>query len=204
MKKNTRKMKSSGALSIPELKNAWDQIHKATDEILREGKPPAQQIKDFQKMWKKIFHRPVSSDSVESYLRIKRLSNGSRRRKTRKMKGGAMPLGGAPIDSTLQPGVYGTHGSFPGYQSAGLGFYDSINKQALFEDCGVKDITPAIGGTIGSNQVGGAFKDVLSIAPYSSLITSPPAVPGVQQNITTAFKGQTMPPSSAPEKLSSL
>jgi hypothetical protein len=198
MKKNTRKIKSpQGALSIPELKQAWDQIHRVTDEILREGKAPAQQIKDFQKEWKKIFHRPVSQESVESYLRIKTLLNKSRRKKTRKMKGGAGALAGAPIDSTLQPGSYGVHGSFPQYQTTGLSFYDTINKQALYQDCGVKDITPVVSG----NMTGGAFKDVLSIAPYSSLISSPPPVPGPLEDINRGFKGFQPGHSSAPENL---
>jgi hypothetical protein len=201
MKKNTRRVKShQGALSIPELKNAWDQIHRVTDVILREGKAPAQQIKDFQKEWKKIFHRPVSYESVESYLRIKQLSNSSRRKKTRKMKGGAMTLAGAPVDSTLQPGTYGVHGSFPQYQTTGLSFYDTINKQGLYQECGVKDITPVNGG----NMTGGSVKDLLSVAPYSSIISSPPPVPGPLEHVNRSFKGFETGDSSAPERLRSL
>jgi hypothetical protein len=202
MVRRGKTFKNKTALSIPELKHAWDEIHKSTHDILKEGKPAPQQIKDFQKMWKKIFHRPVSSESAGSYLNIMRLSSSRRMgRKTRKMKGGAMPIAGAPIDSTLQPGVYGTHGSFPSYQSAGLGFYDTINKQGIFEECGFKDITPVLGVSVGSNQAGGAIADLFSIAPHSSLIGNKAAVPGVIDNATLAFKGLPTGSASNPDIL---
>lgn len=200
MKKNTRKSKLAVALSIPELKHAWDEIHRSTHTILREGKPAPQQIKEFQKMWKKIFHRPVSTESAESYLNIQRLTSSRRMgKKTRKMKGGGA-LAGAPLDSSLQPGIYGTHGSFPTYQSSGLGFYDTINKQGMFQECGIKDITPVIGSSVGSNQAGGGVSDILSIAPYSSLTSSKSTVPGTIDDVTTALKGFSLPSSGAPDR----
>ena len=203
MKKNTRKLKLSkkrNALTIPELKHAWDEIHKSTHDILKEGKPAAEQIKDFQKMWKRIFHRPVSTESAEAYLRIKRLTASRHMgRKTRKQKGGA--LAGAPLDSVTQPGVYGSHGSFPSYQSSGLGFYDNINKQGMFQDCGIKDITPVIGSSMGSNQAGGSLRNVLSIAPHSALMGTKPAVPGPIENATLAMKGFDIGKSSSPDIL---
>ena len=201
-KKNTRKtklLKKRDALTIPELKHAWDEIHKSTHDILKEAKPVAEQIKDFQKMWKKIFHRPVSTESAEAYLRIKRLTTSRHMgRKTRKMKGGG-PLAGAPLDSVTQPGVYGTHGSFPSYQSNGLGFYDTINKQAMFQECGYTDITPVTGGTIKSDQVGGGvFSDFMSIAPHSPFAGDKPPVPGIIQNAGLALKGLPTSASSSP------
>ena len=202
MVRKGKTLKNKTALSIPELKHAWDEIHKSTHDILKEGKPPVQQVKDFQKMWKKIFHRPVSSESAGSYLNIMRLSSSRRMgRKTRKMKGGAMPIAGAPLDSSLQPGVYGTHGSFPSYQSSGLGFYDTINKQGMFEECGIKDITPVIGSSVGSNQTGGSIADLFSIGPHSSLIGNKAPVPGIIDNATLALKGLPTGSSSNPEIL---
>ena len=204
-KKNTRKLKVTkkrNALTIPELKHAWDEIHKFTHDILKEAKPMAEQVKDFQKCWKKIFHRPVSSESAEAYLNVMRLSHTRRMgRKTRKMKGGAMPLAGAPLDSVTQPGVYGTHGSFPSYQSNGLGFYDTINKQGMFQECGIKDITPVVGESIGSNQAGGGIRDIMSIAPYSAMMGDKSAVPGPIQNATLALKGLPTDRSAGPEIL---
>lgn len=206
-KKNTRKtntFKKRTALSIPELKHAWDEIHKCTHDILKEGKPIAQQIKDFQKMWKKIFHRPVSSESVEAYLRIKGQSSSHKmgQKTRRKMKGGAMPLAGAPLDSTLQPGVYGSHGSFPAYQSSGLGFYDTINKQGILEDCGVKDTTPIIESSMGSNKVGGGAADVASIGLHSPLMGTKPPVPGIFDTVRDNLKGFDTGSSANPEVLS--
>ena len=206
MKKNTRKantFKKRSALSIPELKHAWDEIHKCTHDILKEGKPIGQQIKDFQKMWKKIFHRPVSSESAEAYLRIKRQSSSHKmgQKTRRKMKGGAGPLAGAPLDSTLQPGIYGSHGSFPAYQTSGLGFYDTINKQGILEDCGVKDTTPIIESSMGSNKVGGGIAN-MSIGLHSPLMGTKPPVPGVVDTIRDNLKGFDTGSSSSAEVLS--
>jgi hypothetical protein len=202
MKKNTRKtntFKKRTALSIPELKHAWDEIHKCTHDILKEGKPIEKQIKDFQKMWKKIFHRPVSSESAEAYLRIKRQSSSHKmgQKTRRKMKGGAGPLAGAPLDSTLQPGVYGSHGSFPAYQTSGLGFYDTINKQAILEDCGVKDTTPIIESSMGSNNFTGG-----GISLYSPLMGTKPPVPGIVDTVRDTLKGFDTGSSANPEVLS--
>jgi hypothetical protein len=180
--------KERDALNIPELKQAWDKIRGETNRILKETTTADKQVKEFQSVWKKIFHRPVSAESAEAYLKIKRFSTERPSKKTRKMKGGA--LTGAPIDSTLQPGVYGTHGSFPMYQSQGLGFYDTINKQGLYEDCGVKDITPVV-------QAGGKVSDAAFLATYTPVSGS--SVPGYATAVQNGLKGFTSSVYAQPE-----
>jgi hypothetical protein len=175
--KNPKKnFNNRNALNIPELKHAWDQIRSETTRILKEATSSDKQVKEFQAVWKKIFQRPVSTESAEAYLKIKRFSTERpAQKKTRKMKGGA-----APIDSTLQPGVYGPHGSFPSYQSQGLGFYDSINKQGLYQDCGVKDISPIL-------QKGGTLSDASVLTAYSPITSSSP--PSHLQTVQNNLKG---------------
>jgi hypothetical protein len=199
-KGKTRKLntKKSKALSIPELKHAFDKIQQEAHRILKKGETTGQQVKEFQKVWKTIFHRPVSTASAEAYLVGKRLSEsrGSKGSKTRKMKGGA--LAGAPLDSITQPGINGVHGSFPAYQSQGLAFYDTINKQGMYQECGIRDISPVIDASTGSNKVqsGGKLADLGHLALYSPVGSSVPS--SILEEGTAALKGFPSMPSSDP------
>jgi hypothetical protein len=186
------------AMSIPELKHSFDSLEQGTHSILKEKVDTKQHVRKFQSLWKSIFHRPVSAEAAEAYLQIKR--GAPRRGKTRKQKGGApAALAGAPLDFTTRPGIDGVHGSFPAYQTQGLNFYDKINQEAMFQDCGVKDITPAVPVSIGSNefQKGGSLSDVLHVASYKPIQSQSP--PTMFQDGETYFKGQQLGASPAPE-----
>ena len=198
-KGKTRKLNKnkSKALSIPELKQAFDKIQQEAHRILKKGETTGQQVKEFQKVWKTIFHRPVSTASAEAYLVGKRLSDSKgSKNKSRKMKGGA--LAGAPLDSITQPGINGVHGSFPAYQSQGLAFYDTINKQGMYQECGIKDISPVLDPSTGSNraQSGGKLADAGHLAVYSPVGSSVP--PSSLEEGTAALKGFPSMPSSDP------
>lgn len=172
--KHSKVVKKS--FSIPEIKHAFDSLERETHRILQKGETTSSQVKEFQKMFKSIFHHPVSAESAEGYLSVKRLVISKKKsRKTRKMKGGAA-LAGAPLDSITQPGINGVHGSFPAYQSQGLAFYDTINKEGMYQECGTKDITPQLGASMGSNgaQSGGKFNDVLHLARYAPFSSAVP------------------------------
>jgi hypothetical protein len=187
------------AMTIPELKQAFDALERETHTLLKE-KNTAQHVRKFQGIWKSIFHRPVSAKAAESYLQIKRSSSSSSSSgKTRKQKqhGGAAALAGAPLDYMTRPGVDGVHGSFPAYQAQGLSFYNTINKDGLFQDCGVKDITPVVPVSIGSNQVGGTFSDLSHATMYKPIHSSVPATP--LQDAQTYFQGRPLGASPAPE-----
>lgn len=138
-------------MSIPELKRSFDALDHATDAILRGKKAPAQQVKDFQAAWRRIFGRPVEASAASAYLQVKGRSVGKGTR--RSQKGGATAaLSGAPLDFQTRPGIDGVHGSFPPYLTSGLGFYDKINQEGMFQDCGKVDITPQISASMGSNK----------------------------------------------------
>ena len=198
-RKNNKHMKNiKKSFSIPEIKQCFDALSRETHRILQKGETTSSQVKEFQKVFKSIFHHPVSTESAEGYLSVKRLlasKKGSR--KTRKMKGGAA-LAGAPLDSITQPGINGVHGSFPAYQSQGLAFYDMINKEGMYQECGTKDITPHIGASMGSNgtQSGGKLSDVGHLAEYNPIASSSPRS-GLQGTINS-LKGFTPDPSSDP------
>lgn len=182
----TRTTRKKGATSrksrpipttIPELKRSFDALERATADILRSKATGPQRIKKFQAAWKRIFGKPVDAHAADAYLRVK--SRGGK--KTRKaQKGGASwsPADAATLDYTTRPGVYGTYGSFPAYVGSGMSFYNTINQQGMFKDCGVKDITPQVPADLGSNKVGGgiiqdAFRSLTS-APIES--SSPPSI----------------------------
>lgn len=141
-------------MEIPELKRAFDALRDGINKILKEGDNNPAQIRKMQKLFKSIFHRPISAESAEAYIQIRRgtVIKLSKRR-TRKQKGGMAALAGAPLDFMTRPGIDGTHVSVPAYQTQGLGFYNKINMEGITQECGTKDITPFVPVTIGSNEV---------------------------------------------------
>jgi len=191
---NTKKIGKKTPLHIPEIKRAFDTISTEAHRILRNGGTTSEQVKAFQKVWKTIFHRPVSDRSAEDYLSVKRMKGGDLRGKRKTMKkgrgqkGGAMPLGGAPIDYTTRPGIdstavapYGSFPSYQSYQSAGL----AIGKEGMFQECGTKDFTPVIDPSI--TQKGGTVSDFMHLAKFSPVASSSP--PSILQSGTDSLKG---------------
>ena len=183
--------RSKKAMTIPQIKNSFDAIGRATHDILRDGSSEAEQVKKFQAAWKSIFHRPVKADAAEAYLQFKRTVSEKKpsRSRTRKLKGGAAALAGAPLDYTLRPGVDTVYGNFPEYQSAGLKFYDTVNQEGMFQECGVKDISPQIqaGGTVGD------FAHQLLLSPQAQSVP-PTLINDIQQGLS----GRPLGPSPAP------
>jgi hypothetical protein len=184
-------------LTIPEIKQGFDTIGKATHDILKEGGSPAEQVKKFQKAWKSVFHRPVGSSEAEAYLKMKRISGEKRNGGTRKRKGqkGGAALSGAPLDYSLRPGVEASHsyGNFPEYQVSGLSAYDKINQEGMFQECGTKDITPNI---YASGQSGGDFTDAVHKAFMSP--SEPSVPPGAFSDSQQILAGRSAGASPAP------
>jgi len=128
----TRKQKSS-SMTIPQLRKAFDHIESFTTSLLHKEKDAKKRRQAFQKEWMRVFHRTIDDKAADAYLQFegKKVKKGS---KTRKMRGGA-PLGGAPLDYSTRPGIYGVYGNFPEYIGAGFSFGNDINKMAIQEGC---------------------------------------------------------------------
>jgi len=193
---------SARALTIPELKSAFESVDAETHKLLKAGLPQAEQTKKFQAIWKSHFHRAVSKEAAESYLQVKR-ATGIRpvvKKGTRKMKGGAGALAGAPLDHMTGPGVSGSYGSFPAYQAQGLSFYNTINQSGIAQECGTKDFTPNVPETIGSNEAlkGGGMSDLLHVTENRPIASAAP--PGVLQDIQQYWQGRPLGASPAPEQ----
>lgn len=133
--KPTRKQKKS-PMSIPQLRKAFDHIETFTAGVLSRESDTTKRRKAFQAEWMKVFHRPVDDKAADAYLQFE--SKKQKHKKTLKRKGqrGGAALGGAPLDYSTRPGIYGVYGEFPQYISGGFAtFGDATNKMAIQEDC---------------------------------------------------------------------
>lgn len=186
--KKTRRNKTSkkagtgtGAMTIPELKRAFDKVEAKVQSM--RSLSMSEQVKQFQETWKETFGREIERTAAEAYLKVK-MSEKSKKmtRKAKKaMKGGAAPLAGAPLDYQTRPGIDGPSVSYPAYLSTGLAGYDQFNQFAYKADCGVKDSTPSLPAGLGSNQAGGSVPSTFF------------------QDVGTAYSGAPLPSSPAPE-----
>jgi hypothetical protein len=148
MARKTRKH-SSKALTIPQLRKSFDHIDTWVESHLSK-KALKDLVPAFQAEWKKTFHHDVNAKAAEAYLAIKHRSGS---KKTKKQRGGAAALAGAPLDYMTRQGVYGVYGNFPQYVSSGLSFYNQINQDSLTAACGTENITPKLPADMGSNEV---------------------------------------------------
>jgi hypothetical protein len=156
------KGKGKGLMTIPELRKAFDHIQVFAEKLVRE-KRGDDQVARFQREWMKAFGKQVEKRYVVAYLNhIAGAGAGA------KQKGGAA-LSGAPLDYSLQPGVYLSQGSLPvggSIQSGGSaaaagygnylqyvagGFDVGVPARANQMQCGQVDQTPALRAGLGDN-----------------------------------------------------
>lgn len=185
--KKTRRVKRK-TLSIPQLRSAFDHVERRAEEL--RGADKKTQVHEFQKTWKQLFGREIDAKAADAYLSVKHKTKKRSATRRRSQRGGAA---GAPLDFQTRPGIDGVHGSFPAYMTDGLKGYDSINQIAMKADCGVKDFTPKLPPTMGSNQAGGAAMQAILSVP------APTGGPSMFQDFRSFMLGKDMPPSPAPE-----
>ena len=129
-KKRTTKKLSTKPLSLGGLRKALEHIKRCAGKM---GVP------EFQKEYKKVFHKNISPKDAKAYIQSLKASRQS---------GGA-----APLHYELQAVAETPYGSFPAYLTGGFGFANVSS--TLGEAGGVtKFPSPATG--MGSNLVGGA------------------------------------------------
>jgi hypothetical protein len=159
--KSTRRSKvlTGKIMNIPELKEAFEALNAKTHALLKKsGDSMDETVREFQGLWKSIFHRPVTKEAALAFLEVKRSSSGKGKRgKSRKQKGGAAapPLAGAPLDYMTRPGIDlssgSTYVSVPAYQAQGLDSYNKFNTVGIDQD--TRDLTPLVPKSIGTNEV---------------------------------------------------
>lgn len=119
-------------MTIPQLRKAFDHIESYTESLLRREKDAKKRRQAFKEEWMRVFHRSIDDKAADAYIHFE--SKKGKKAKTRRMKGGSV-LGGAPLDYSTRPGIYGVYGSFPQYIGAGFSFGNDINKMAIQEGC---------------------------------------------------------------------
>lgn len=103
--------KSEGIYSIPELRRSFEHVE---DFLLRKAHSNDSHpdiVKDFQKEWRKVFHKEIDKKSAEAYVdHVLLQAKTSKRylRHTKKHKGGQ-----APLNYITRPGLYPPPGQIP-------------------------------------------------------------------------------------------
>ncbi len=217
----TRKQKSS-VMTIPQLRKAFDHMESYTLTLLQREKDRKKCRKAFQDEWMKTFHRTVDDKAADAYIQFesKKVKKG---KKTRRQQKGGAALGGAPLDYSTRPGIYGVYGQFPEYISGGFATMgNATNKMAIQEGCNsaaeaAKFQAPYTGfGAASLAQKGGKSRSARkgrkstrklkggafpSISEFASAATFRPlsssAPPGVAYSNMMEFKGAAPYPSSS-------
>lgn len=199
-RKTRKRLAKSRNASIPALKQSFDSLNQAVNDILRSPASQKQRVKKFQEVWRRIFGRPVDALAAEAYLKVK--SRGH----SRKQRGGSAALAGAPVDFQVRPGVDGVHGSFNPYVGSGFGFGNMINQPGMFQSPGYTTQVPADMGSNafmkGGYKKGGGIIQAASDAIFSLSTRPLPAAPpttGLILAQDTAL-GRPQPPPAAPEQ----
>jgi len=130
MAKQRTTKKVSKPLSLSGLRKALEHIKGCAGKM---------SVPEFQKEYKKVFHKNISPKDAKAYIQSLKASRQS---------GGA-----APLHYELQAGAPTPYGSFPAYLTGGFGFANVSS--TLGEAAGVTNF-PSPAARMGSNLVGGA------------------------------------------------
>lgn len=114
--------KVEGIYSIPELRRCFEHIEEYLQRKVHSKESHSELVKDFQKEWKKVFHKEIDRKAAEAYVDhvIQQSKSKHTRRTLRRSKGGAaqlastqVPIAGAPLDYVTRPGLYPPPGQIP-------------------------------------------------------------------------------------------
>lgn len=189
-RKMTRVQKKTPTMTIPGLRKSLDHISSYGESLAKSGSKSVKEgAAAFASEWKKVFGKPLSMDAAEKYIRHLTSKKGALGKKTRKVRGGGL---GAPLDALTRPGVELPYGNFLPYVKAG--FWNP--EPAISADYG-RIQGPLPYPETGSNKMsGGGFLDsisngmnAISFRPFAA--QNPPSM---QQDATTAWKGQSLGP----------
>lgn len=216
-----------GAKTIPELREAFERIETFAKDLAMKGGSARELVAE----WKAVFGRKIDLPSAESYMSFIKEggtrqgpppsnphhsesvektvpSKKNKTRKARKMRGGAGPIAGAPLDYQTRPGIDGPYGNFPPYVDGGFGVgVPAISQNYIMnprleptldvgeggnrplQAGGAKKTTTAKRRLRNGNRktLRGGSKFILSAAPTTAL-----------QDAVTAWRGQQLPVSLDP------
>ena len=211
--------------TVPELRRAFDHIDGFARNLLHSSSSMDAKIAEFCEEWKRTFYREIKHDSAKVYLETLKEEMPKKKQdgKTRRLRGGAAPLVGAPLDYTTRPGVYpmpgglnqNSYAQVPAYVDKGFWNpaqshqYDPVPGQTRY----VTHTPPGMGYNRvigggkrksarklrgGSAPLGQAFMDTLS--QVASRIAPSTIPPNPINDATTAFRGQQLGQSPDPSQ----
>lgn len=202
VKHQTRKMRThtkkahgpKGAgqkVGLKKLRAAFDSMEKFVDKLGPKVKHSfSDAVSAYKEEWRRVFKRDISPADAAAYLKFRfNLKGKSAMTRRSKMRGGSHvpPLGGAPLDYQMRPGVNGVYGNFPSYQQEGL---DRYYGSAISADCGKPNGFPTDGSA--ASQQGGGVMDAL----FRPMATGAP--PGIAHITMMEHKGVAPYPTSDP------
>jgi hypothetical protein len=200
LKTASKSKKQGSVLTIPELRKAFDHMDKVVEGLRKVAKHSfSDAVVSYREEWRKTFKRDLTPADAAAYLKfrygIKSTRSMTRRSKTR---GGALPLGGAPLDYQTRPGVEGVYGNFPTYQTQGL---DRFYGSSITASCGKSNEFPT-DGSAASQKGGSLFRPLVASAPasyaYSGMMEMKGAMPQVTSDPVSAGQIRPMPISYVP------
>jgi len=192
-KAHQKKGSPGSKMGLKKLRSAFDHMEKVVNRLKPKAKQSFQDaLSEYRVEWHKVFKREISPAEAASYLKFRYGLKGTAvmTRRSKKMHGGAAPLGGAPIDYSMRSGLNGVYGNFPSYQQEGLDRYYS---NSLSADCGKTNGFPTEGSK--ASQVGGGWFDGL-VRPIN--VVSPIPNNTVNTAVMVDYKGQKPFPSPDP------
>lgn len=220
-KQHKQRNTAEDVFTVPELRRAFEHIDGFAMNLLHSSSSMEQKIAEFCEEWKRTFYREIKHESAKTYLETMKEEMPKKKQhgKTRRLRGGAMPLVGAPLDYQTRPGVYiqpavNSYAQVPAYVDKGFWnpeqaqSYDPVPGQPRY----VTQPPPGMGsGRImgggrqrksarklrgGAAPLGQAFMDTVSqIASRIAPAVNPPSV---INDATSIFRGQVVGQSPDP------
>ena len=154
-------------MGLKKLRGSFDHMEKFVEHLRPKAKHSfSDAVSAYKAEWHRVFKKEISPADASSYLKFRFGLKGKKGMTRRsQMRGGALPIGGAPLDYSLRAGVNGVYGQFPTYQQQGL---DRYYGSALSADCGKPNGFPTDGSAAtqkGGGMIDGLFRPLLSSSP---------------------------------------
>ena len=116
-RRHSARKSEKGIASIPELRRAFEHIEEVVDRKVKQKVPKDEITKELRNEWHGVFSKTLDKKSADAYVEERMAQKGRRvtRRahRSRRSKGGAQAIAGAPLDYMTRQGVYLAPGQIP-------------------------------------------------------------------------------------------
>ena len=115
-RRHSARKSEKGIASIPELRRAFEHIEEVVDRKVKQKVSKEEISKELRKEWQGVFFKALDKKSADAYVDERMSQKGrrvTRRARSRRSKGGAQAIAGAPLDYMTRQGVYLAPGQIP-------------------------------------------------------------------------------------------